>query len=515
MNIKKLFTQIPKTLIYAFVSCFLAGFIIHIFAFTNIIPNSDGLSRVHDAQQMTVSGRWFLHYASMFNGYVQLPAVIGFFSVLFMSLSAVLTVDILNIKKISSAVLCGIFMISFPSVAYTYLYMFTASAYFFGIFLAVLSVWIIKNFKFGFLISPIILACAIGTYQAYFSVAVSLSLIYVIIYSLSSNNDIKEIFKTGFKFIFSLILSLIIYFVILQVFLSIKDLSLISYKGADTMMSSVSVISLIGLIIKSYLQFGAQFFLISDFCKYNSIFLISLNLIILTIAFISFVKININNKFNKSKFILILALIILLPLALNLTCLMGDNTQIMRFSLVFTYIFAIALADSIKFKFSSIFTLISSVIILCFFNINNLAYTVSAQAHRATHTFATNLVSRVESIPEYNKDMPVIIIGSFPDKVYNNNIEAFDTVEDYSNLSTSLMPLNKHIYYYLNNWLNVTWQEPSQQIMEETASCEQFKQMQLYPSDNSVKIINGNVVVKLSETFTPKAEYELEYEKRK
>ena len=119
MNIKKLFTQIPKTVIYAFVSCFVAGFIIHIFAFTNIIPNSDGLSRVHDAQQMTVSGRWFLHYASMFNGYVQLPAVIGFFSVLFMSLSAVLTVDILNIKKISSAVLCGIFMISFPSVAYT------------------------------------------------------------------------------------------------------------------------------------------------------------------------------------------------------------------------------------------------------------------------------------------------------------------------------------------------------------------------------------------------------------
>ena len=51
----------------AFLSCFLTGYLVHLFAFTNIIPNSDGLSRVFDPQQMTVSGRWFLHYASFLN----------------------------------------------------------------------------------------------------------------------------------------------------------------------------------------------------------------------------------------------------------------------------------------------------------------------------------------------------------------------------------------------------------------------------------------------------------------
>ena len=64
---------VPATAWAAFLSCFLSGYLIHLFAFTNLIPNSDGLSRVFDPQQMTVSGRWFLHYASSLNSFTQMP----------------------------------------------------------------------------------------------------------------------------------------------------------------------------------------------------------------------------------------------------------------------------------------------------------------------------------------------------------------------------------------------------------------------------------------------------------
>ena len=64
--------RIPATAWAAFLSCFLSGYLIHLFAFTNLIPNSDGLSRVFDPQQMTVSGRWFLHYASSLNSFTQM-----------------------------------------------------------------------------------------------------------------------------------------------------------------------------------------------------------------------------------------------------------------------------------------------------------------------------------------------------------------------------------------------------------------------------------------------------------
>ena len=136
---------LPSPVRAAFWACFGAGFGAHLYAFTNIIPNSDGISRVYDAQQMTVSGRWFLHYASMWNGYLQAPAVIGFFSLLFLALAAALTVSLLKLRTPLSGGLAGALMAVFPSMAYACLYLFTASAYCFGILLAVLSVWLLRR----------------------------------------------------------------------------------------------------------------------------------------------------------------------------------------------------------------------------------------------------------------------------------------------------------------------------------------------------------------------------------
>ena len=142
---------LPRAVIAAFVCCFLAGYIVHLFAFTNILPNADGVSRVSDPQQMTISGRWFLHYATAWNGFLQAPAVIGFFSVLFLSLASGLTVSLLRVRSALIGGLIGALMIVFPSVAFTYLYLFTASAYCFGILLAVLAVWLTARCRFGIL----------------------------------------------------------------------------------------------------------------------------------------------------------------------------------------------------------------------------------------------------------------------------------------------------------------------------------------------------------------------------
>ena len=58
---RRMWQQIPAAQRAAFLSCVITGYLTHLYAFTNLIPNADGLSRVFDLQQMTVSGRWFLH----------------------------------------------------------------------------------------------------------------------------------------------------------------------------------------------------------------------------------------------------------------------------------------------------------------------------------------------------------------------------------------------------------------------------------------------------------------------
>ena len=126
--ISNLFQRTSASQRAAFLACFLSGYLVHLFAFTNIIPNSDGLSRVFDPQQMTVSGRWFLHYASALNSFTQMPALIGFLSMVFLALSAAGVVGVLGMRSRVLSALLGVSMAAFPCMGYTFLYMFTASA---------------------------------------------------------------------------------------------------------------------------------------------------------------------------------------------------------------------------------------------------------------------------------------------------------------------------------------------------------------------------------------------------
>ena len=528
----KWWNSVPRAVKAAFICCFIAGFIVHIFAFTNVIPNSDGVARVYDAQQMTVSGRWFLHYASTWNGYFQAPAVIGFFSVLFISLSASLVTLILKIKNVMIAGLCGVLMIVFPTVAYTYMYMFTASAYFFGVLLAVFSVWLVTRYKYGFLFAAVPLACAVGTYQAYLAVAVSLSLIYVILYALDGGRGAKEIVLTALRLIAFLVLGLLLYYGVLKLFLAVKGIELLDYKGISSFGDGLTLRSLAGRTVKAYKRFISYFFMTGGFSSFNTAFSIAVHALFAAVGLWSFIKLTVRNKCAKKPgaFVITLALCCLLPLALNLTVLMGDAVPIMRYALVFTYVLALVLADRAtdleadareKEKKIRVFTLRSAsalaaaLIFIVSFNVDNMVYTLSAQAHRSSESFATRLVGRVESTPGYKNGMEVVVIGAFPDSVYGNDNEAFRLVEHYSALSTSVMPRNKHIYYYLNGWMNVRWEEPPEETMISVSESESFKEMPLWPDDGCVKIEGGRVIVKLAEKYTPKEDYEIQYENRK
>lgn len=533
-----LWKALPPAVRAAFVCCFAAGFLAHLFAFTNLIPNSDGLSRVFDAQQMTISGRWFLHYASMWNGFVQAPAVIGFFALLFLSLAAGLVASMLKLKSPLLGGLIGALMSVFPSVAYTFLYLFTASAYCFGLLLAVLAVWLTQRFRFGFLFAAPLLACAVGTYQAYLAAAAALALICVIFSALEEGKRVREIVLTGLRQLGLLALGLGLYWLILQIFLNLKDLTLLNYKGIGSFGESFSLGTLPGMIAAAYKDCFEYFFVPHGVSNYTTPVAAAANGLLALVGLWAFVRLLRRGVFAKrpGALGLTLALSLLLPLALNLTVLMDKPMPIMRYALVFAYVLALALADralaapvrpagrggkkqsgparrSAALRWAAACAAALSLIVS--FNIINLAYTVSAQAHRATESFAARLVERVESAPGYEQGMPVIVIGGFPSRIYHNDVEAFALVEDYSNLSSSVMPLNKHVYYYLNDWLNVPWAEPDEKTMKAVSASAEFQAMPLYPSDGSVVISDGRVIVKLASRYTPKQPYEIAYENRK
>ena len=338
--------RLPRPMLAAAAGCFFAGFFAHLFAFTNVIPNADGISRVFDEQQMTISGRWFLHYASAWNGYLQAPALIGFFSLLFLALAAGLTVCLLRIRRVGIAALCGALMSVFPSVAYTFLYLFTASAYCFGILLAVLSVWLVSRYKYGFLFAAPVLACAVGTYQAYLAVAASLSLICVLLFALDGERTGWAIVREGLKYLLFLVAGLGLYAIILVIFLEIKDLKLLDYKGISSL-GGMGLRGLLRAVKSAYWNFLRYFFVPHSFANYTTPATVAGNAALALTALWAFVRLLRRRICRKRKgtLPLILLLCALLPLALNLTVLMGEAMPIMRYALVLSYVLALTLVD--------------------------------------------------------------------------------------------------------------------------------------------------------------------------
>ena len=70
--------KVKKEWEMAFFAAFISCLLIHIYKFTNNLPNHDSFFNVYFNQDMTMSGRWFLQYACGISSYFDLPGLMGF-----------------------------------------------------------------------------------------------------------------------------------------------------------------------------------------------------------------------------------------------------------------------------------------------------------------------------------------------------------------------------------------------------------------------------------------------------
>ena len=529
---RSLWHRIPAQLRAAFFSCFFTGLLVHLYAFTNLIPNSDGLSRVFDPQYMLVSGRWFLHTASMPNAFTQMPMVIGLLSLLFLGLAAALTVDLLKIRGLVLSGLIGAVMAAFPALGYTYLYMFTASAYGIGIFLAVLSLWLIcRGGNVRLTLGVVALAFSMGTYQAYVTLAIGLSLLVVLREILTPESTLESTFKLGFRLIFYLACGALLYYCILLVLLNIYNVELLDYRGIEGTSSGYPFAMLPALLFATYKQFIAFFFLPGSPDAFATPMLVLLDLAALVLGTLLFFRRIAYQGMLKDLWRLVLSILVLalFPLGVNFSQILSPSappTPIMKYSFVLVYVAVLLLADlrdavprgekEVLHRWTLPLTVVWTAAILLFsLNTNNLLDTASAQAHRATESYMTRLVTRIESCPGYEPGMEIAVVGAVPADQIRSSIPSYNRVDHYSVPMSYVTVLNKHIYYYLNDWLNFPVIEPSEETMINISRSLAFRNMPLYPAPDSIQVMNGRLVVKMQKQYTPKAQFELDYENRR
>lgn len=170
-------------------------------------------------------------------------------------------------------------------MGYTFLYLFTASAYCLAILLAVLSVWLARR---GTLLSwaagVVALALSMGTYQAYVTVAISLSLLAVFRAALDPEFTFQSTLRLGLRLMAYLAAGALLYYGVLLLFLQFKGLELLSYLGMDAASSGYPFGQLPRLILDSYKQVVSFFFLPGSANGFADLWMVILDLAALALG---------------------------------------------------------------------------------------------------------------------------------------------------------------------------------------------------------------------------------------
>lgn len=485
-------------------------------------------------------GRWFLPAATnLFTSY-SIPSVNGVILIGCLSLTAWFWCDLFGIKSFWGRTLTGLALLSFPGTASVFSYGVNADAIAMGILLAAAAVYVYEKYRFGFLPGIVLIALSVGIYQPFF--AVSIATVYGVLFceflrkeSSQEKFTTKEFLKKGIKSAVFLLLGFVVYYMMLQVILQATGTNLSDYHGVDDM-TSFTPKGIAKGFVYSYVYFLRYFFLghYSD-----SIVRLLGNFVgaLFFVYFLAGIFRNIAKTKDRAQSVWLLVITALLPLGINAApFLMADRVGsgvdiYMLFSMMALWALFIKMLEMWKTENVSgadgkvlqvqetcqdasdrkgqwncvviwcgigalVFTIFNGYIIC------NQAYHRMEAMTETTTSLIERMVARIESMPEWESNMPVYFVNPRPlvNENYQVDVPKYDALSGL--VGTEIAPWynERAIARYMNVYLRfpVTLaSEQQQETLKQSAQLE-IEKMPSYPAKESIQVIDGVLVVKVS-----------------
>lgn len=503
-------SKLQKT---AFISAVIAGIFAHGYGMANHYIYHD--ATILNGLGITYGiGRWVLGYAEALNklvlGNYNLPFINIALSLLYIAVASMTVVRMLKVKKTFTAIFIGAIMTVHPTVQSSFAYNFTASYYAFALMLSVFAADLLVsaldsgkiNIK-NAVLSIVLLAVSLGTYQAYISVTACL-LISSMIIDLFDENKGDETVKTtvikGLRYVAGLGGALLIYLVVNKVTNLIVKPYIVSYQGGDDLGKLK-----LSIIPRNIINAYAHFFYI----KWNGInvskpmwgFVIGFLVLSAIVVILKLVK----SQVKKDKKILIVLLFLIFPMAVNLVYLMSTSEYyavhtLMRYGTAFVFILPLVLIENEKIVLKDVAEILVTALAVCYIFADNAAYTKMTLVQEEMTSFFTVLESRITSTEGYSDDLHVVFVGE--GKIEDNNLTELS--ETYPNTKILGYEYNAGDLINKESWLrymriHAGFEPEVDELTEDIASSDEFYSMDTYPNANSVKVINGKVVVRFSD----------------
>lgn len=506
---------------FVFVFTFIFGIITHLLVITGTIFSQDGLWNsmsyfVPGDWEITL-GRWGLEIAGKLTNYMAIPNLTTIFCLAVTAIIAVLVVDLFDIDNKFIAGLIGTVFAVSPILTTTLLYVYTSFAYVLNFLLSVLAAFFIfkiKNKKAAVIASSLCFMFSLSIYQSYIGVTVGLGLMVSILRLANNEEKPKEVLMDLLRLALSIIIGGILYYIVTIIVLKVCALEFADYTTANAF-SLLSIIKAIPNGIrhcyKDFMAFSFRDRIISNSnYRREYIFAVFYIAIVLNILYrLIKVKFEEEKKDTIIRKIFMVLLLIFIPIGLNVVDLLIVGNELYALSsaqMILMIPFGLALFNNLTLPVEKWIIYTSTImIIVTYFIATQVSYESLKLTYNQVYSAALRLQDRVENTPDYEPTMPYVFAGIIGD----NNFPRNNRLYEYT-LGSMITNAAFHYSYYgmTGTWINfyriffgMDIDVADEVTYTNIISGDIYQnEMDVFPAQNSVRVIDGCIVIKLDKT---------------
>lgn len=496
--------KITKSDCYSFFTVVIVGLLTHMRVFVSDIPNHDGMSSIYFDQNMITSGRWFLRVACGISSDYTLPWLIGVLCVLYLGLTAVLLQRFFRVKHTFTAMLLGAVLVTYPTLASNFAYIFTADGYMMALLLAVFAVFLVERSKLGFLWGAVALGFSMGIYQAYISFTMILA-VFAVCRGWFFGSAFKEKLQITWRYIAMGGLGAALYYVMLQILLLVQKTELSGYQGIGEGNSN-SLLQTLVLIYKDFVvhTLRGNIMMQEGVHAFAIIILVAVAALVLLVALYRAGSL-------KSIWTYLAAgvAVVVLPVCFNAILLISPDViyhALMRYQWVLIPMFALVILDRhlevgnparMQAVISWAGIGLAAVIAFRYTTICNIGYFNLEKKFEKTYSYCLRLLEQMEETPGYYHGMPVAMIGVVGDH-YLPSTDLTVGVTD------SLIGVNgDYLFYTAENYkafiayyFGVNIETVPLEDMVDIIQTPEYKELSVFPKENSMKVVDGILYIR-------------------
>lgn len=493
----------------AFLSCFLAGLLVHMPMLLADIPNHDGLDSLYFDQNMITSGRWFLTVACGFSSYYTIPWLIGLLGLLFLGITAAVVCELLEVRKRWAVILCSCLLAVFPALASTFAYVYTLDGYMLAMLLAAAAVLFTAKYRCGFLPGAVCLAFSLGIYQGYLALAMILSVFAVwktLDEAMAQTEKEVRRWTDILRYPAMGILGAVLYYAILQILLRLQGKTLAAYQGIDAMAGGFGGGGLVSGIIRMYRDFFS--FTLRGNVLFQNVFSLTAACVLTVSAAVCVVLRIRSRKYWKNPWIfgIMILMALILPLVTNVILLISPDVNyhlLMRYQWVLYLMGAAALVSNgipegkgrAWMEWGALCG--AAVLLFCYAVTDNIAYSNLQKRYEKTYAYCVRLLDRIEQTQGYYPGIPIAMVGVVGDEQYPPTDITLPVTGGMIGMNgDSLLYTGRNYQLFIRHYLGASLNILPPEAMEEMYYSEEYKDMDSFPGADSMRIIDGILYIK-------------------